>query len=50
MKKLILMVVLAASLAACTSSPAKIKADEELPPSPCACGPRIYPLMQGMPA
>lgn len=50
MKKFIFLSLLALSLAACTSSPAKINADEELPQSPCACGPRVYPLGQGQPA
>lgn len=47
MRRLILIASLAALLAGCTSSPAKIEADEELPQSPCACGPRVYPLNWG---
>lgn len=50
MRKYILILIAAASLAACSSSPAPIKADEDLPASPCACGERVYPLGWGQPA
>jgi hypothetical protein len=42
MRKVILALLALAVLSAC-SSPPRINADEKLPASPCACGPRVYP-------
>jgi uncharacterized protein YceK len=44
MRKIILTLLALAALSACSSSSPRINADEKLPESPCACGPRVQPL------
>ncbi len=44
--RILSLLLLACALSACASDkPERIKADEELPQSPCACGPQVRPLL-----
>jgi hypothetical protein len=44
MRRALFILLALAALSACSSSPPRINTDEKLPASPCACGPRVYPL------
>lgn len=45
LKRLLLLVLACAVLAACSDKPERIETDQTLPTSPCACGPQVKPLL-----
>lgn len=50
-KRLGFCLLLAVLVTGCTGDkPERIEADEDLPTSPCACGPRVTPLLWMEPA